>query len=290
MIGDKQPSSASEDSFDLFGYEEETTHQAQEKAGNHSPEKAVLDPAEPSPAPAKQMDLELDNNLGVQSTVPKPEQSKPAAPPEAATARPSAGGKSLINIFKMLKRSKEGDKELETETRRQTIARYELFAKRVREHLEANSSIMTFDTKPLPTVHNRKVRRRLTDTVDDTDEYGEVVEPMLKFQPRLIKNGVLTEHQLVGLNWLINLYRCNANGLLADQMGLGKTIQTIAFLAYLREVENIRKTHLIVCPLSVVENWKNEFNKWFPDCRVGTFSATKDMKAENLRILDNEVR
>lgn len=99
----------------------------------------------------------------------------------------------------------------------------------------------------------------------------------------------MADHQIEGLNWLINLYKCNANGLLADQMGLGKTIQTIAFLAYLREVEGIRRQHLIVAPLSVVENWKNEFNKWFPDCRVEIISALKADKAERRRKLEREV-
>lgn len=72
-------------------------------------------------------------------------------------------------------------------------------------------------------------------------------------------------------------------------MGLGKTIQTIAFLAYLREVEGIRRQHLIVAPLSVVENWKNELNKWFPDCKVEIISALKTDKGERKLKLINEV-
>jgi len=69
---------------------------------------------------------------------------------------------------------------------------------------------------------------------------------------------------------------------LADEMGLGKvgskfyatvaknnflcqqTLQTIAFSAYLREHENNRP-FLVVCPLSVLHNWVDEYAKFAPD-------------------------
>ena len=71
-------------------------------------------------------------------------------------------------------------------------------------------------------------------------------------------------------------------------MGLGKTIQSIAFLAYLREVENIKGPHLIVAPLSVVENWKQEISKWFPDCKVHTISAIKSDRSNTRRTIDRD--
>jgi len=45
--------------------------------------------------------------------------------------------------------------------------------------------------------------------------------------------------------------------------GLGKTCQTIAFLAYLYEI-NPRLSHLIVVPASTLENWSRELKNWFP--------------------------
>jgi len=61
----------------------------------------------------------------------------------------------------------------------------------------------------------------------------------------------LKHYQLVGLNWLAMLYEKDLSAILADQMGLGKTIQTLAFLGYL--VENGQGgPHLIVCPCSTL--------------------------------------
>jgi SNF2 family DNA or RNA helicase len=47
-------------------------------------------------------------------------------------------------------------------------------------------------------------------------------------------------------------------------MGLGKTIQAIALLAYLMEFKRNNGPFLIVVPLSTLSNWVNEFNRWAP--------------------------
>lgn len=37
--------------------------------------------------------------------------------------------------------------------------------------------------------------------------------------------GELRDYQLAGVTWLISLYQNGLNGILADQMGLGKTVR-----------------------------------------------------------------
>ena len=101
-------------------------------------------------------------------------------------------------------------------------------------------------------------------------------------QPSILKNGKLREHQLVGLNWLVSLYEIGINGILADEMGLGKTIQTIAFLAYLLQFKDIRGPHLVVCPNSVLGNWKKEFNKWLPALNVIKLIPRQEVRYEIL--------
>ncbi|XP_073130258.1 protein CHROMATIN REMODELING 19 isoform X2 [Henckelia pumila] len=80
---------------------------------------------------------------------------------------------------------------------------------------------------------------------------------------------ILKPYQLVGVNFLLLLYRKKIGGaILADEMGLGKTIQAITYLTLLRHLEDDPGPHLIVCPASVLENWERELNKWCPSFSV----------------------
>lgn len=80
---------------------------------------------------------------------------------------------------------------------------------------------------------------------------------------------LLKPYQLVGVNFLLLLYRKKIGGaILADEMGLGKTIQAITYLTLLRHLEDDPGPHLIVCPASVLENWERELNKWCPSFTV----------------------
>jgi SWI/SNF-related matrix-associated actin-dependent regulator of chromatin subfamily A member 5 len=58
-------------------------------------------------------------------------------------------------------------------------------------------------------------------------------------------------------------------------MGLGKTLQTIAFLAYLRENRGVRGPHMVIVPKSVVGNWMREIKKWCPAIRAVRMGGTK---------------
>lgn len=54
---------------------------------------------------------------------------------------------------------------------------------------------------------------------------------------------------------------------LADEMGLGKTVQAIT-AARFEQVENV----LVVCPASVIPNWRAEFRTWWPEKRPHVIS------------------
>eukprot|EP00978_Attheya_sp_CCMP212_P016788 scaffold44276_cov43-Attheya_sp.AAC.3 len=45
-------------------------------------------------------------------------------------------------------------------------------------------------------------------------------------------------------------------------MGLGKTVQIVAYIDHLHRVENIQRPYLVVVPLSTVEHWRREFEGW----------------------------
>jgi SNF2 family DNA or RNA helicase len=82
----------------------------------------------------------------------------------------------------------------------------------------------------------------------------------------------LKPFQWEGVRWLGSLYVNDLNGILADEMGLGKTIQIISFLTCLKHYRGVTGPHLIVAPLSVLPNWKEEFTEWAPSFRVATIS------------------
>lgn len=73
--------------------------------------------------------------------------------------------------------------------------------------------------------------------------------------PNSLRNVTLRDYQLVGMNWMIDLYDHGWSGILSDEMGLGKTLQSISFLCYLHEARNVNGPFLIICPLSVVDTW-----------------------------------
>ncbi|KLO18384.1 hypothetical protein SCHPADRAFT_899782 [Schizopora paradoxa] len=96
----------------------------------------------------------------------------------------------------------------------------------------------------------------------------------------------LRPHQKEGVKFLyecvMGLRRHEGQGaILADEMGMGKTLQTITLVwTLLRQTPyfgapGVGKV-LIVCPVSLITNWKKEFHKWLGKDRVGVFTGDKD--------------
>lgn len=94
----------------------------------------------------------------------------------------------------------------------------------------------------------------------------------------------LREHQREGVKFM---YECvmgmrdfdGQGAILADEMGLGKTLQTITLLWTLLkqnpifEDPPVIKKALIVCPVTLINNWRKEFRKWLGAERLGVFVA-----------------
>ena len=60
----------------------------------------------------------------------------------------------------------------------------------------------------------------------------------------------MKEYQLKGLEWMVSLYNNQLNGILVDEMGLEKMIQTISLITYLIEKKKQNGPFLIIVPLS----------------------------------------
>jgi superfamily II DNA or RNA helicase len=79
----------------------------------------------------------------------------------------------------------------------------------------------------------------------------------------------LRPYQKDGFDFLCHLTQMRLGGVLADDMGLGKTIQTLAWLAWLKDRHNkYPKPSLVICPASVLHNWRREANRFTPHLKV----------------------
>ncbi|XP_017290804.1 E1A-binding protein p400 isoform X4 [Kryptolebias marmoratus] len=81
-------------------------------------------------------------------------------------------------------------------------------------------------------------------------------------------HGVLREYQQIGVDWLVNLYKKQLNGILADETGLGKTVQTVAYMAHLAGQEGIWGPHLIIVRTCKLLSWELEFKRWCPGLKI----------------------
>jgi len=92
--------------------------------------------------------------------------------------------------------------------------------------------------------------------------------------------GVLRPYQEHGFSWLAFLRDLGLGGCLADDMGLGKTIQFLALM--LRDLETDRHLSptLLLCPTSVVGNWKREAERFAPSLRVAVHHGPDRLRGD----------
>lgn len=113
-------------------------------------------------------------------------------------------------------------------------------------------------------------------TIEHSEAYASFVAKLADFtkiEDSSLPLGLRPEisfrpYQKHGFNWLAFLYKFGLNGILADDMGLGKTLQTLAVIQKAKESSRANYPSLIICPTSVVSNWKSEAFKFFKDCDV----------------------
>ncbi len=107
------------------------------------------------------------------------------------------------------------------------------------------------------------------------------------FKPTESIADTLRPYQKVGFRWLKTLDMCGFGGVLADDMGMGKSIQIISLL--LDEKENgtsDRKLSLIVAPSSILYNWENEIKLFGSSIKYALVLGNKEQRMDILKRKD----
>ncbi|DAZ97924.1 TPA: hypothetical protein N0F65_007265 [Lagenidium giganteum] len=137
---------------------------------------------------------------------------------------------------------------------------------------------------------SKGLQDELDEDMDDVDALGRVPLPLPDGRssdlriPRELKRK-LKPHQLEGVEFLYSNLRRNRGCILADYMGLGKTLQvvTVIYSAMVDRIEELQRqqpsnssakkddvktanaapaTTMVLCPAICIPNWESEFKKW----------------------------
>lgn len=87
--------------------------------------------------------------------------------------------------------------------------------------------------------------------------------------------GKLKKYQIIGFSWLVNRFELELNSILSDEMGLGKSVQTIAFFQHLVEKYHYHGPFLIIAPNSLLINWIKELKKFVPSLLLWPYWGTQ---------------
>lgn len=123
-------------------------------------------------------------------------------------------------------------------------------------------------------------RPKFPDSIKPSRKYKDITLPRsLGVIPASIAQ-YLRDYQIDGVAFLHELFVYQKGGILGDDMGLGKTVQVAAFLTAAfgktgdeRDAKRMRKMRrskdidwypraLVVCPGTLIENWKQELHRW----------------------------
>ncbi|EDO15107.1 hypothetical protein Kpol_1071p14, partial [Vanderwaltozyma polyspora DSM 70294] len=206
---------------------------------------------------------------------------------------------SQLFTAKIKPKSKFQNPALKTEIKHQTNS------------LDSNSKAGTVERKYLPVFDVTKIESPIIMNKASDAEVDVIIDPLLgKFLREHQKQGVKFMYDcIIGFcrpeekkdtdcsNSLILEKDYDINGcLLADEMGLGKTLMTITLIwtllkqtAYPSKVlrnqsgmalHGAYRKFIVVCPVTLIDNWKKEFAKWLTLARIGILTLKSKNNSE----------
>ncbi|OQV11084.1 SNF2 family domain-containing protein isoform 2 [Cladophialophora immunda] len=222
-----------------------------------------------------EVDSQISKNAFLEIIGPKskPPSSEHKAVPKAPSAKPSEVQPSKPSIQSQMKAQIQKEKAQVKKQHLSPVSRVGVFKQPLKESTILPKGMGESPTpRHDPNAEGAIVFKRPRSPPGGRQIVDVVLDPLI--------GKKLRPHQQEGVKFL---YECvmglrdfDGRGcILADDMGLGKTLTTIALLwtllrqnPFFRETPVIRKA-LIVCPVSLIRNWKREFRKWLGSDRLG---------------------
>jgi len=106
------------------------------------------------------------------------------------------------------------------------------------------------------------------------DQKSDTPIPHSRFDSQFKVEGLLhplLPFQLEGVQLIDKFIRLCNGVLLADDQGLGKTVQALAWL----HLHPLKRPVLIICPANLKMNWKTEIEFWLPSSQTQIISGTE---------------
>jgi superfamily II DNA or RNA helicase len=116
-------------------------------------------------------------------------------------------------------------------------------------------------------LHEAFGRIRLPEHVEELRERVRRFEGIPRVEPPEPLRGVMRRYQERGLDFLSYLGAFRFGGVLADDLGIGKTLMALAYLLHRRERDG-RAPSLVIAPTSVTHTWSSEITKFTPQLRA----------------------
>lgn len=99
-----------------------------------------------------------------------------------------------------------------------------------------------------------------------------------------LDDGKLYPYQQAGVEWLLS----SPTRILADDMGLGKTVQVIRAMLHLFQAGEVSDA-LVVAPVSLLQNWREELVKWAPDLTIAMMTPSAAVTQESWELVHGRV-
>lgn len=236
---------------------------------------------------------EILNLLGIEITIPK--ELKKLAYPQLqfkAKAKKATSDISYLSMHELLDFSYEisiGDTKISAAEFKRLVKSKENLVKYKDNYLLLNpdevNNIMNKLKEPTPELSSpmQALYAVVTEEVNGIkfkpdNKIKNILKDLTKIEeitvPKTL-NAKLREYQERGFKWLYSNTKKGLGCCIADDMGLGKTIQIITLLLKNKEEGTLTKPALVICPTTLIGNWKKELEKFAPSLNVALYHGSE---------------